>query len=54
MEIVVIVLAVILVAHVVLHPLRTLGCIVEVVVALVLAGAIVGILVDLAATGHHL
>lgn len=44
-----IVAAVLLVFHVILHPIRTLGCIVEVVVGIVLLGAVLGLVADLAA-----
>ncbi len=52
MEIIALILIVALIVHVLLHPLRTLGCLVEVVVALILAGAVAGILVDLVAAGR--
>lgn len=44
-----IVAAVLLAFHVILHPIRTLGCIVEAVVGIVLLGAVLGLVADLLA-----
>jgi hypothetical protein len=44
-----IVAAVLLAFHVILHPIRTLGCIVEAVVGIVLLGAVLGLAADLLA-----
>ncbi len=49
MTVVAVVLVVLLVLHVVLHPIRSLGCVVEVVVGVVLFAAALTLIAGLAA-----
>jgi hypothetical protein len=52
MEILLIIAAVLLIGHIIFHPLRTLGCLIEAVVGIFLGLVILGAIAELALRHH--